>query len=305
MNRDMLDITKKARAYDNALKRAKEWMAGKYGHYDSDTPQEIAEFIFPELKENEDEKMWKAIYNAIKYLETELSWDFLDDVDILDVYAWLEKQSNKSQGKSVLEAIKEEKIDNTDNVEPKFHEGDIIKHNKANIICKVVSNNSGCYHIENIETSGGIELWNAEQNFHLWTIEDAKDGDVLCIYECDEPKIVFIFKGIFKKHCALSYHCYYNIMYPYFSGSEKGCLVSSNKEDVKTATKEQHELLLQKMKEAGYEWDVDKKELKKIEQTIEIPFGVKDSELQEFTYYIPEGYHAEINDNVVVIKKGK
>ena len=298
MNRDMLDITKKARAYDNALKRAKEWMAGKYGHYDSDTPQEIAEFIFPELKENEDEKMWKAIYNAIKYLETELSWDFLDDVDILDVYAWLEKQSNKSQGKSVLEAIKEEKIDNTDNVEPKFKVGDWITD--RNSVLHITSMDSGFYQFEDSYDIKAI----IDKKYHLWTIEDAKDGDVLCIYECNEPKIVFIFKGILKKHCALSYHCYYNIMYPYFSGSEKGCLVSNN-EDVKPATKEQHELLLQKMKETGYEWDVEKKELKKIEQTIEIPFGAKDSELQEVTYHIPYGYHAEINGNVVVIKKGK
>ncbi len=38
---------------------------------------------------------------------------------------------------------------------------------------------------------------------------------------------------------------------------------------------------------------------------IEIPFGAKDSELEEDTYYIPKGYHAEIEDNKVVIKKDK
>ena len=37
---------------------------------------------------------------------------------------------------------------------------------------------------------------------------------------------------------------------------------------------------------------------------IEIPFGAKDSELQEATYLIPEGFHAEINDKEVLIKKG-
>ena len=51
--------------------------------------------------------------------------------------------------------------------------------------------------------------------------------------------------------------------------------------------------------------DDDKKELKKIENEIEIPFGAKDSELQEVTYYIPTGFHAEIDDNKVVIKKGE
>lgn len=38
---------------------------------------------------------------------------------------------------------------------------------------------------------------------------------------------------------------------------------------------------------------------------IEIPFGAKDSELQEATYYIPKGFYAEINDDKVVIKKGE
>ena len=105
-----------------------------------------------------------------------------------------------------------------------------------------------------------------EDAMRLWDISDAKDGDILCTYECDEPKIVFILKGTPKKHYALSYHCYYNIMYPHFeSASVKGCL-APNDEDVKPATKEQRDLLFQKMHEAGYEWDDGKKELKKIEK---------------------------------------
>ena len=43
----------------------------------------------------------------------------------------------------------------------------------------------------------------------------------------------------------------------------------------------------------------------KQQQAIEIPFGAKDSELQEATYHIPDGYHVEINGNAVVIKKGE
>ena len=38
---------------------------------------------------------------------------------------------------------------------------------------------------------------------------------------------------------------------------------------------------------------------------IEIPFGVKDSELQEASYYIPEGFHAEIEGDRVTIKRGE
>ncbi len=38
---------------------------------------------------------------------------------------------------------------------------------------------------------------------------------------------------------------------------------------------------------------------------VEIPFGAKDSELEDVSYDIPKGYHAEIEDNKVVIKKGE
>lgn len=103
-------------------------------------------------------------------------------------------------------------------------------------------------------------------NFKLWTIEDAKEGDMLCTYECDEPKIIFILQGTVKKYYALRYYCYYNIMYSYFEpDSETGCL-APNEEDVKPATKEQRDLLFQKMKESGYEWDAVKKQLKEIEK---------------------------------------
>ena len=47
------------------------------------------------------------------------------------------------------------------------------------------------------------------------------------------------------------------------------------------------------------------KEFKKIDNEIEIPFCAKDSELHEVTYFIPKGFHAEIDDDKVVIKKGE
>ncbi len=71
------------------------------------------------------------------------------------------------------------------------------------------------------------------------------------------------------------------------------------------ATKEQRTKLFEAMREAGYVWDAEKKELMKIDNEIEIPFGAYDSELQDATYYIPKGFHAEIDDDKVVIKKGE
>lgn len=81
----------KAKAYDKAVQEA--FIAYK----DEDKHLKATlERIFPELKESEDERIKKGIYNALRYLETVLSWDALDyGVDILDAYEWLEKLSNK------------------------------------------------------------------------------------------------------------------------------------------------------------------------------------------------------------------
>ena len=40
-------------------------------------------------------------------------------------------------------------------------------------------------------------------------------------------------------------------------------------------------------------------------EIIELPFGAKDSELQEVTYYIPEGFHAEIDGDKITVKRNR
>lgn len=51
--------------------------------------------------------------------------------------------------------------------------------------------------------------------------------------------------------------------------------------------------------------ELEKQSKQKPVINIDIPFGTKDSELIEASYYIPEGFHAEIEGNNVVIKKGE
>lgn len=152
----------------------------------------------------------------------------------------------------------------TDKAKPKFHEGEWITN--GDYTWKIVEVKPLDYILQS--QNGNIvddTISYVDEQFHSFNIKDAKDGDVLCTYECCEPKIVFILKGTPKKHYALSYYCYYNIMYPHFEfDSKKGCLAPKD-EDVKPATKEQRDLLFQKMKEAGYVWDAERKELKKID----------------------------------------
>ena len=52
----------------------------------------------PALAKTKDERIRKAIYDVLKYLETDCSWDSLDEeVDILDAYDWLKKQGNQKE----------------------------------------------------------------------------------------------------------------------------------------------------------------------------------------------------------------
>ena len=213
----------------------------------SNEQKEKLERIFPELAESEDERIRKWL----KHIIGEWSYDdlFAKGFRKEDIIAWLEKQGEQNPA---------------DKIEPKFHEGDwVVRNGKTLQISHIDEVLDGTFHYW---FTVGTWLSSAKmEDAHLWTVQDAKDGDVLCTYECDVPKIVFILKGTPKKHCALSYHCYYNIMYPHFeSDSVKGCL-APNDEDVKPATKEQRAQLEKAMTNAGYTFDFEKIKLKKIE----------------------------------------
>lgn len=275
-----LSIEQKAKAYDKAVQEA--FIAYK----DEDKHLKATlERIFPELKESEDDRIRKGIYNALKYLETVLSWDALDyGVDILDAYEWLEKQGEEPQGKSALEAAKEEKVDNqncvnpTDKNEPEFHEGEWVVYNHD--ICQIVKREEGC---NKLVTVFGIEkeLVN-ERNLstaHLWTIQDAKEGDVL-VYKGDvkysngvKYERICLFKNPDNAFFTLTKTSNYKEEYDIDVNIDY-------LDNIVPATKEQRDLLFQKMAEAGYEWNASKKELKKIEDE---PENYKQQLMSEIT----------------------
>lgn len=140
-----------------------------------------------------------------------------------------------------------------DKVEQKFKVGDFI----ANDYClgKVIEITNDAYLLD---TGQGIPF-SYEHNAHLWSINDAKNGDVLV-----NGSNIFIFH--FLNDTRLMGYCHVNIdngrFYDDLGKNECFCLIDGI---VTPATKEQRDLLFQKMKEAGYKWDSEKKELKKIE----------------------------------------
>ena len=292
-----LTIEEKAKAYDEALERARNL------HKDAiDMGENIrakqCEIIFPELAMSEEDRIRKDL----------IEW-FDDFPDLIwrshykkDVIAWLEKQGEQEEPQVYDtgdgEVITYSETEGYKVVEPKFHEGDWVIYN--NDICQIVKREEGC---NILVTQFGVEKEPVnERNLStakLWDISDAKDVDVLV-----NGSNIFIFH--FINGTRLMGYCHVNTdngrFYDDIGKNECFCLIDAV---VNPATKEQRDLLFQKMKEAGYIFDFKNKELKEIETEIEIPFGAKDSELQEATYHIPKGFYAEIDNDKVVIKKGE
>ena len=123
-------------------------------------------------------------------------------------------------------------------------------------------------------------VWHGKNTFkdaHLWTLADVKDGDILV---CGKDKRPFIFKGFLDKFHPENPVAYCGIDYVGSFVINPGD-VWWTYEEAMPATKEQIDFLFSKMKEAGYIWDADTKELKEIEQPQETIVEVPTEEQKE------------------------
>lgn len=138
----------------------------------------------------------------------------------------------------------------TDKVEPKFHEGDWVVYCNDDIDLITGIEEKG-YCINN----GGYIPFVCESDMRLWTIEDAKDGDVLIASDDS----IFLFKGRVYSACKHYVALTTDGAVKFNEGLEHYWETVTA---VHPATKEQRDLLFEKMHEAGYEWDAEKLELK-------------------------------------------
>ena len=324
----MKTIEQKAKAYDDALERARALNNGE--DIDVEAGTTTCEYIFPELKEpkeNNDEKIRKELIAHFRNTRcvTEEGAE-----KIAQWVAWLEKQAEpnpydgvsfkynghawgmcaKDNGveiifdgelkaflsleksfiypiyhkpdiapKSALEAIKEEKVDNqncvnpVDNDEPKFHPGDWIirsderfKHNTY--LIKEIKDYYVCEELKGRRVT--FTFNDAHKNFKLWDISDAKRGDVV-VDKSDGT--IGIFQSIghhpdggsYNDHSYCFLYCRYDDGF-FYADFEHGNTINSN--DLIPATKEQRDLFFEKMTQAGWKWNAENKELSK--QTLKI-----------------------------------
>ena len=180
---------------------------------------------------------------------------------------------------------------------PKFHEGDWIMIDKP---CKIISiNDNGNYIVQYCDDEKTHLLTKnfCESHFHLWTIQDAKDGDVL-FHSDSASNGIFIFKEISQRGTTQKVICYcdYDSEDGFCLGENHTCCWADSK-ILHPATKEKRDILFQKMKKAGYEW---KPETKTLNALTKLKFKVGDR-IERFgcRYTI-----TEIRDNYYITKHG-
>lgn len=275
--------------YEQALAHAREI------HRNEEEKRSDMEWLFPELKESEDEKVRKALLEMVHDTNDYELWvDY--NVRKEEALDWLERQGEHANFRNKIQ-VGDKVTRNEDGVlvnltqlkrvaKPRERQGEQKPADKVESHFHVekgkwymcIKNNVGItkgnayygisdgYIIDDNGRKYNCNNWAVFQGYlRLWDITiDAKPGDVLAtkaggifIYKellYDKP---FAYCGVDKFGVFKDCNCGNGLDWtPYLS-------------NVTPATKEQRELLFQKMEEAGYEWDAEKKELKKIEQKTE------------------------------------
>ena len=157
-------------------------------------------------------------------------------------------------------------------IKPKFKVGDWIITTE-NKVLQITNIEGTSYRFNN--KSHYWEIYYCDEQCHLWTIEDAKDGDVLALSWLEDKNLfekIIIFKkyynkgvkGLYSMPCVEGYGktfkngkiAFTDEEVPYYSKTWAG--------NLHPATKEQRNLLFQKIKEAGYKWNDETKTLEKL-----------------------------------------
>lgn len=261
--------------YNAAIKQARKELK-TCGNLDCDAARQIFR-LFPELKESEDDKIRKELIQYLNDYPNLPNGHYCRD----DFFTWLEKQGEKSNSvydeklseilgivmrryindpsipytereKVSMEIIpyverleKQGEQKSADKIKPKFKVGDWITN--SDYTWKIVEVKPLDYILQSQD--GNIvddTIIHVDEHFHLWTIKDAKNGDVLttscgsiCIFNgtVEDGKYPFAYCGLTKHHGFEVY-------------DRK--LPFTHDKDIHPATKKEHDILFQKMKDAGY-----------------------------------------------------
>ena len=217
------------------------------GEYKVKYIQEVLEKHLKTINKD-DERLRKT---TISFLKDFADKGYENAVECID---WLEKQGEQ---KSIDEAESEFKI------------GDWITFygSKPFKILKVEPEQNSILDYLLLELNGHVTYYDkkyVDENARLWTIEDAKDGDMLA-----DDRAILLFRNLGNKNWknVISYYAILetNLNNRFSISDDEEYWGKVEDCELKPATKEQRDALEKAMADAGYTFDFDKKELKKIE----------------------------------------
>lgn len=263
-----LSNEEKVKRYDEIAKEVKDFFDGKQKMC-SDVTKAL-EDLFPELVESKDEKIREGLLNSFREM-SDGSEAYYSGLRVKDIISWLEKQGNDKPSirerynkmtesewfKKIYEdkscGIDNESVNNSNKVKPKFHIGEwIIFNGSVLYINEVVQ---GYYRTISRDSIYNSYDWNIDYAARPWTIEEAKDGDILTSHEC---------YVIFKEIDGLNIRCYCTFYLNVGSIPMFHVNTLQNKTAFCPVVKEERELFLKKVNEFGYRWDSENKKLIKI-----------------------------------------
>lgn len=232
-------IKEKAEAYDRAIEGIQEILSSGQDSIKMSRLKLRLKSIFPELKESkesEDERVRKELITHCRNIRcvTEEGAE-----RIVKWIVWLEKQDNEKPAVLI----------------PKFKIGDWIVQENIGVY-KVIEICESWYEVIDVEDKHYSISFNKEYMCHLWTIQDARKGDMLAAHEC---------LVLFREIDGLNIRCY--CTYHFINNPSFYVNTLQNKDAFHPATKEQRVQLEKAMVAAGFTLE---KELKKIPGTVTI-----------------------------------
>lgn len=171
-----------------------------------------------------------------------------------------------------------------DKIEPKFNVGDWVVFIKSKSVYRVEKKENYEYTLRHILGGSMCLHFTTEYLIREWTLEDAKDGDVLSFYS-EYKGNKMIQTGIIEKYvgehggCSNTFKIYVGVDWDnnLQIGKYMGC------SDIHPATKEQRDALMKAMNDAGYKWNAETKTLDKL---IKPKFKVGDEIVNGYMKYM-------------------
>lgn len=271
---------------EEALERAKNLESPLY--------KEAAEIIFPQLKDSEYEKTRKSLIVYLKEYENNArsevmvkefsKWiKWVEERKEVEVDEELSKLLNRvichfindinipyserdEVSKKIIPYVEQLEHPNSDTIVPSFNVGDWCI-DKTDGTVFIITKTDGAYTYRTTEDKEySCSYRSLETDARLWTIEDAKAGDILA-----SERSTFIFN---KEYMAGKPQAYCGVMNDYFVKHTNGCWTN---EKCHPATKEQREQLFCQISEAGYKWNAKELKLVEINSTLKEKEAIDDA----------------------------